>query len=52
MDGAEGPVKGENQSEFPVHYAQAKLTVGEAMAKARRGRQNGWATTVAALRAR
>ena len=26
-----------NRSVFPVHSAQAKLTVGEAMAKARRG---------------
>jgi hypothetical protein len=34
-----------------VHYAQAKLTVAEVMAKAWRGRQNDWATAVAALRA-
>jgi hypothetical protein len=35
-----------------VHCAQAELTMAEAMAKARRGRRNGWATAAAALRAR
>jgi hypothetical protein len=40
-----------NQSVFPVHCAQAELTVAKAMAGAQRRRQNNCATAVAVLRA-
>jgi hypothetical protein len=37
--------------EFPMHKAQAKLTVAKALVEAQRQRWNGGATVVAALQA-